>query len=94
MLNPNNIKNSQLTASGSATGTTRNKVALKPGFSLVGWIRLTNSGIDLTGTKGKRFSVSLEELKKHNTKDDCWTAIRGKVYNITRYLGEIQFFFF
>lgn len=80
-LNPNN-----LTASGSATGSTRNKVALKPGYSLVGWIRLTNSGEDLTGTKGKRFSVTTEELSKHSKIDDCYISIRGKVYNITRYM--------
>jgi cytochrome-b5 reductase len=67
-----------------ATGTPRNKVALKPGFSLVGWIRLGNSGVDLTG--GKRGSISSEELRKHDKIDDCWTAIRGKVYNVTRYL--------
>lgn len=69
-----------------ATGNPRNKVALKPGFSLVGWIRLTNSGEDLTGFKGKRFSVSQQELAKHNKINDCWIAVRGKVYNITRYL--------
>lgn len=78
--------NLSVSASGSATGNPRNKVALKPGFSLVGWIRLTNSGEDLTGTKGRRFSVSKEELAKHSSESDCWLAIRGKVYNITRYL--------
>lgn len=52
-----------------ATGNPRNKVTLKPGFSLVGWIRLTNSGEDLTGTGGKRFSVSKSELAKHNKED-------------------------
>ncbi|XP_070492077.1 cytochrome b5 reductase 4 [Chironomus tepperi] len=67
-----------------ATGNPRNKVALKPGFSLVGWIRLTNSGEDLTG--GRKGSVSLEELKRHDQVDDCWMAIRGKVYNVTRYM--------
>lgn len=34
-----NLNPSSLTASGSATGNPRNKTALKPGFSLVGWIR-------------------------------------------------------
>lgn len=47
---------------------------------------MSNSGDDLTGTKGKRFPVTLEELKKHNSREDCWIAIKGKVYNITRYL--------
>jgi len=79
-----------------ATGTPRNKVALKPGFSLVGWIRLTNSGQDLTG--GRKGSISLEELKRHDQVDDCWMAIRGKVYNVTRYMdyhpGIIFFFIF
>lgn len=66
-----------------ATGNPRNKVALKPGYSLVGWIRLANSGQDLCGRKG---AVSLEELKKHDKVEDCWMAIRGKVYNVTRYM--------
>lgn len=75
------------TASGSATGNPRNKIALKPGYSLVGWIRLGNSGEDLTGLgKGKTIQVSHSELAKHNTPTDCWMAVRGKVYNVTRYL--------
>jgi cytochrome-b5 reductase len=77
---------STLTASGSATGNPRNKTALKPGYSLVGWIRLGNSGEDLTGFKGKIVQVSHQELAKHNKDDDCWMAVRGKVYNVTRYL--------
>lgn len=67
-----------------ATGNPRNKVALKPGFSLVGWIRLTNSGQDLIGCK--KGSISLEELKRHDQIDDCWMAIRGKAYNVTKYM--------
>jgi cytochrome-b5 reductase len=70
----------------SATGNPRNKTALKPGFSLMGWIRLTNSGEDLTGFKGKIVNVSHQELAKHNKFDDCWMAVRGKVYNVTKYL--------
>lgn len=78
---------SNLTPStGSATGNPRNKTALKPGHSLMGWIRLTGSGEDLTGFKGRKVPISHQELSKHNTNDDCWMAIRGKVYNVTRYL--------
>ncbi|XP_055854818.1 cytochrome b5 reductase 4 isoform X2 [Episyrphus balteatus] len=73
-------------STGSATGNPRNKCALKPGHSLIDWIRLGNSGCDLSGTNGAVFSVSLKELSKHCTNDDAWMAIRGNVYNITRYM--------
>ena len=75
-----------LSASGSATGNPRNKTALKPGFSLVGWIRLGSSGEDLNGFQGRINPVSHQELAKHNKAEDCWMAVRGKVYNVTRYL--------
>ncbi|CAE7741551.1 CYB5R4, partial [Symbiodinium microadriaticum] len=32
-------------------------------------------------------AISREELKQHNTQYDCWTALNGKVYNITQYLA-------
>ncbi|XP_061393715.1 cytochrome b5 reductase 4 [Musca vetustissima] len=74
------------TGSGSATGNPRNKCALKPGHSLMDWIRLGNSGVDLAGTKGRIIPVTPEELAKHNTRNDAWMAIRGVVYNVTRYM--------
>ncbi|XP_053557171.1 cytochrome b5 reductase 4-like [Bombina bombina] len=64
----------------------RSKVPLKPGRSLMDWIRVTKSGKDLTGLKGRLIEVSEEELAKHNKKDDCWMCIRGMVYNITPYM--------
>lgn len=67
-------------------GTTRNKCALAPGHSLMDWIRLGNSGNDLTGVGGKLQSVSRSELAKHNKRTDAWLAIRGTVYNVTRYM--------
>ncbi|KAB0364265.1 hypothetical protein FD754_008421, partial [Muntiacus muntjak] len=53
-------------------------VPLKQGRSLMDWIRLTKSGKDLTGLKGRLIEVTEEELKKHNKKDDCWICIRGR----------------
>ncbi|XP_064025311.1 cytochrome b5 reductase 4 isoform X2 [Pogoniulus pusillus] len=64
----------------------RAKVPLKPGRSLMDWIRLTKSGKDLTGLKGRLIEVTEDELAKHNRKEDCWICIRGFVYNVTPYM--------
>lgn len=77
--------NSQQRLGGSPTKA-RTKVALKPGRSLMDWIRLGNSGKDLTGVGRKVLEVTPEELAKHATMDDAWIALRGKVYNISPYL--------
>lgn len=41
------------------------------------WIRLGNSGVDLTGVGGVRRSVTLSELANHNKQTDAWIAIQG-----------------
>ena len=66
----------------SDLGNPRNKVALKQGRSLMDWIRLTNSGADLTGTGGKLKDVSLQELSRHNKRNDAWLAIRGPLFSL------------
>uniref|UniRef100_A0A671V9X7 Cytochrome b5 reductase 4 n=1 Tax=Sparus aurata TaxID=8175 RepID=A0A671V9X7_SPAAU len=71
---------------GPSSQSGRNKVALKPGHSLMDWIRFSKSGKDLTGLRGRLIEVTQEELQKHNTRDDCWTCIRGMVYNVTPYM--------
>lgn len=73
-------------SSGSATGNPRNKTALAPGHSLMDWIRLSNSGVDLTGVGGVPRVVSVSELANHNKENDAWIAIRGIVFNVTRYM--------
>ncbi|XP_043274618.1 cytochrome b5 reductase 4 isoform X2 [Venturia canescens] len=67
-------------------GNPRNKTALAPGHSLMDWIRLGSSGIDLTGVGGVPRNVTLKELAKHNKKTDAWIAIRGIVFNVTKYM--------
>lgn len=62
----------------SSSSFLRPKVPLKPGRSLMDWIRLGNSGKDLTGTGGEVRRVSVEELSKHNKESDVWIAVRGK----------------
>ncbi|KAJ3598656.1 hypothetical protein NHX12_002161 [Muraenolepis orangiensis] len=69
----------------TGTGTGRSKVVLKPGHSLMDWIRFAKSGRDL-GLRGRLIEVTGEELKKHSKRDDCWTCIRGLVYNVTPYM--------
>ncbi|KAF4517744.1 hypothetical protein B566_EDAN002949 [Ephemera danica] len=68
------------------SGNPRNKVALRPGHSLMDWVRLGNSGRDLTSVGGIPREVSPTELAKHNQNDDVWIAIKGRVYNVTHYL--------
>ncbi|XP_071541363.1 cytochrome b5 reductase 4 [Panulirus ornatus] len=70
----------------SAAGNPRNKTALKPGHSLMDWVRLGHSGTDLAGTSGRVLDVTPQELAKHNKRNDCWMALKGKVYNITSYM--------
>ncbi|KAG2502744.1 hypothetical protein JM16_009634 [Phytophthora kernoviae] len=66
----------------------RNKVALPPGYSQLHWMRLCQSGQDLSGLRGgpPRRSITMEEVSHHNTEEDCWSVLDGKVYNLTPYL--------
>lgn len=32
--------------------------------------------------------ISQQELKKHTKKDDCWIAINGVVYDVSRYIDK------
>ncbi|KAK9483262.1 hypothetical protein V1527DRAFT_473606 [Lipomyces starkeyi] len=66
----------------------REKVALDPGFSQLDWATLKNSGKDLSGRPNgvPPVQITIDELKLHSTQEDAWTALGGKVYNISPYL--------
>ncbi|KAG8905352.1 hypothetical protein FRB99_000180 [Tulasnella sp. 403] len=65
----------------------RAKVALTPGHSPLDWARLKSSGADLRAGVTTLLKITPSELKKHNTREDAWSSIGGKVYNITPYLA-------
>ena len=51
-------------------------------------MQLTNGTADLGGRKGKptRTDIPMAEVAEHNTQEDCWTVLDGKVYNMTPYV--------
>lgn len=65
----------------------REKVALTPGHSPLDWAMLKQSGADLRGGAEQIMRIPPSVLKRHNKRDDAWSAFNGKVYNITPYLA-------
>lgn len=49
-----------------------------PGKGLLDWIKLCRSFSAGQQTNPDQL-ITCEELRKHNTQDDCWTAFRGEV---------------
>ncbi len=84
------VPKAQVPALGSAqvAGGRSGKVDLKPGHSLMDWIRLGKSGKDLTGVGGEKLTVTMDELLKHSTTDDCWMVLRG-MYGIRSTLDDL-----
>eukprot|EP00656_Telonema_subtile_P044660 TRINITY_DN50921_c0_g1_i2.p1 TRINITY_DN50921_c0_g1~~TRINITY_DN50921_c0_g1_i2.p1 ORF type:complete len:327 (-),score=65.87 TRINITY_DN50921_c0_g1_i2:46-1026(-) len=66
----------------------RRRVHLAAGCSSLDWMRLTqDKGRELAGIGAAPLQVyTEEELALHNTDEDAWTAINGKVYNMTPYM--------
>mmetsp|Transcript_15890 Transcript_15890/g.34467 ORF Transcript_15890/g.34467 Transcript_15890/m.34467 type:complete len:222 (-) Transcript_15890:209-874(-) len=59
-----------------------------PASSQMAWVFLGKKSPDLAGLNGKKPGpVTMDEVKKHNTKNDAWMVLRGKVYNISPYMA-------
>lgn len=76
------------------TPSNRKKISLAPGHSPLDWAALVSStpphqlrGLSRGAPPAPYLKVPREELKRHKSKDDCWTSINGKVFNITPYLN-------
>lgn len=66
----------------TSNGKVREKVALKPGFHLRDWTKLMQVSRKMPVTSRK---ITLAELSQHTSTFDCWTAYKGKVYDISQY---------
>lgn len=87
MLNPNTLSSGSSNPTPNLSELGRKKSQrLAKGYSLMDWIRLCKSNPDLGGSHGVMRQITYEELARHNREDDCWTAIEGKVYNVTPYM--------
>ena len=60
----------------------RENTSVMPGFHLSDWMRLSGA----LGNKQLR-KIGMKELKEHSSQYDCWTAYKGKVYDVTQYLA-------
>ncbi|MEM0476234.1 MAG: cytochrome b5-like heme/steroid binding domain-containing protein [Candidatus Aenigmatarchaeota archaeon] len=42
-----------------------------------------------TGQETKKLNFyTIEEISKHNSQENCWTVIRGKVYDLTQWIDK------
>ncbi|CAO3646107.1 unnamed protein product [Cunninghamella echinulata] len=76
----------RLVAAATPQSRRQQKIMLEPGHSPLDWARLKTSGKDLRGVP-QLGRYTLDDLKQHNTQNDAWTAIQGKVYNMTPYIN-------
>lgn len=39
-------------------------------------------------------TFTLEDVAAHNSEDSAWLVIRGKVYDVTKFLDDVSFYVF
>jgi flavocytochrome c len=65
-------------------GIELNKNTRAPGKNFAHAPAITTGTASSTGSK----KISLDELRKHNSANDCWVSIGGNVYDLTDFLEE------
>jgi cytochrome b involved in lipid metabolism len=48
----------------------------------------SNEGLKTTSNEPVLNSYSMDDVKLHNSKESCWSAIRGKVYDLTNWVDQ------
>lgn len=49
----------------------------KTGKSMMDWVKLLNTGKDMRNVGKKLLKLTIEEISKHNKKEDCWIILNG-----------------
>lgn len=95
---PNSFQraSSSLTPNSAASNARqRQKVILQPGHSPLDWANLNSKSSEKFKLRGvppntpppHYVRVTKDELKLHNKREDVWTCINGKVFNLTPYVN-------
>ena len=53
-----------------------------------GKLNPTAAASDTSSSESAYEAISMSEVAEHNSSDDCWSAINGKVYNLTDWIDK------
>ncbi|MDB5259332.1 MAG: uncharacterized protein JWO73_540 [Candidatus Taylorbacteria bacterium] len=71
------------------TATFRNPSVAKPTRTTSqGSETLNPTGATSTGTVSSEKTYTLADVAKHKSQTDCWTAVRGSVYNLSPFVNQ------
>jgi len=51
-------------------------------------VRSSKKSVAIESPQQKKDAYTWDQLEKHNVRDDCWIAVRGKVYDVTSWIPK------